>query len=153
MAPKKKTDSRNMSASSSSNNQSSTTQNTTNIPKSIATSSTNFPLSIRLTIFAKPNSSKSQIANINDEEIGVQIGAPPKEGEANKELCEYIAGVLGLAKSKVSLDKGGKSKHKIVLVEVDKDSAKSLCPKGKEKIPIDVNIVLEGVYEKLRNEI
>ncbi|KAG2392542.1 hypothetical protein C9374_011267 [Naegleria lovaniensis] len=151
MAPKKKVDA--TSGSSSNNNQSSTTQNYTNIPKSIATNSTSFPLSIRLTIFAKPNSSTSQIATINDEEIGVQIAAPPKEGEANKELCEYIAGVLGLSKSKVSLDKGGKSKHKILLVEIDKDSAKSLCPKGKEKQPMDVTIVLEGVYEKLRNEI
>ncbi|EFC48100.1 predicted protein, partial [Naegleria gruberi] len=73
--------------------------------------------SIRLTILAKPNSSSSQIANINDEEIGVHIAAPPKEGEANKELCDYVSGVLGVSKSRVTLDRGGKSRHKLLLVE------------------------------------
>lgn len=37
--------------------------------------------------------------------MGVQINAPPVEGEANTELVKYLASVLGLRKSDVSLDK------------------------------------------------
>jgi len=54
---------------------------------------------------------------INDEGVRINIGAPPKEGEANKELVEFLAGVLGAKKSEVYLDKGSKSKSKILVVE------------------------------------
>ena len=37
--------------------------------------------------------------------MGVQINAPPVEGEANTELIKYMAAVLGLRKSDISLDK------------------------------------------------
>jgi len=37
--------------------------------------------------------------------VGVQINAPPVEGEANTELIKYMAAVLGLRKSDISLDR------------------------------------------------
>jgi uncharacterized protein YggU (UPF0235/DUF167 family) len=37
-----------------------------------------------LIIGAKPNSKESRVTEINDEYIGVNIAAPPKEGEANE---------------------------------------------------------------------
>jgi hypothetical protein len=43
--------------------------------------------------------------DIGNEAVGVQINAPPGEGEANTELVKYIAAVLGLRKSDISLDK------------------------------------------------
>lgn len=61
---------------------------------------------------------------ISDEGVRVNIAAPPKEGEANKELLEYLAGALGAKKSEVYLDKGSKSKSKIVVVDsMDAESA------------------------------
>ena len=47
------------------------------------------------------------ISDIGSEGVGVQIAAPPVDGEANTELVRYIASVLGLRKSDVSLDKVG----------------------------------------------
>ena len=44
---------------------------------------------------------------INDKGVGIQIAAPPVEGEANTELVKYMSKVLGLKKSDVSLDKVG----------------------------------------------
>jgi uncharacterized protein YggU (UPF0235/DUF167 family) len=44
-------------------------------------------------------------ADIGSEAVSVQISAPPVEGEANTELVKYMAAVLGLRKSDVSLDK------------------------------------------------
>lgn len=42
---------------------------------------------------------------ITDEGVGIQINAPPTEGEANTELVKYVASVLGLRKSDIMLDK------------------------------------------------
>jgi len=70
-----------------------------------------------IVIDAKPNSKVSSIVGISDEGVRVNIGAPPKEGEANKELVEFLAGALGVRKTDVSLDKGSKSKSKIIVVE------------------------------------
>lgn len=49
--------------------------------------------------------SEFNVLDISSEGVGVQINAPPVEGEANTELVRYLAGVLGLKKSEVSLDK------------------------------------------------
>lgn len=47
----------------------------------------------------------------------MQIGAPPVDGEANTELVRFIARLLDLRKSDVSLDKGSRSREKVVLIE------------------------------------
>ena len=43
--------------------------------------------------------------DVSSDCIGVQIAAPPRDGEANTELVRYIAQVLDMKKSAVSLDK------------------------------------------------
>jgi len=49
--------------------------------------------------------------------VGVQIGAPAREGEANEELVRYLAEVLNVRKRSISLDKGSKSRQKVVTIE------------------------------------
>ncbi|KAL4502301.1 hypothetical protein ABPG72_011888 [Tetrahymena utriculariae] len=65
-------------------------------------------------IHAKPNSKISQISGISDDGVDINIAAPPKDGEANAELIDYISQVLGVKKSSLSLDKGGKSRNKLM---------------------------------------
>lgn len=43
--------------------------------------------------------------DITPEGVGVQINAPPAEGEANAELVRYISSLLGIRKGDVSLYK------------------------------------------------
>lgn len=43
--------------------------------------------------------------DMSDESVGVAISAPPVEGEANTELVKYLASVLGMRKSDVTLDR------------------------------------------------
>ncbi|XP_063702939.1 UPF0235 protein C15orf40 homolog [Culicoides brevitarsis] len=71
---------------------------------------------IRINILAKPGAKQNGITDIGSEGVGVQIAAPPVEGEANTELVKYLSKVLGLRKSDVSLDKGSKSRIKVVSV-------------------------------------
>nr|CAD7412237.1 unnamed protein product [Timema poppensis] len=47
----------------------------------------------------------SEDPNVSGEAVGVQIAAPPMEGEANAELVKFMAAVLGVRKSDVSLDR------------------------------------------------
>lgn len=83
---------------------------------------------IVLRIHAKPGAKQNAITDIMDEAIGVQIAAPPVDGEANAELVKYIAKVLQLRKSDVSVDRGSKSREKTLLIAGDagKDSAQVL---------------------------
>ncbi|OWA53388.1 putative UPF0235 protein C15orf40-like protein [Hypsibius exemplaris] len=75
--------------------------------------------SIAISIHAKPNAKESSIAGLSDAAVEVQISAPPKDGEANSELVRFMADILGLKKSQVALDKGSKSREKVVLLDGD----------------------------------
>lgn len=77
---------------------------------------------------AKPNARFSQVTDVNSECISIQIAAPPHDGEANKELCTFLAGVLpGVKKRDVNVRPGTqKSRFKIVEVQTDLDPAQAL---------------------------
>ncbi|XP_067642407.1 UPF0235 protein C15orf40 homolog [Eurosta solidaginis] len=71
---------------------------------------------ICIRILAKPGAKMNGITDIGIEGVGVQIAAPPTEGEANAELVKYLSKVLGLRKSDVTLDKGSRSRNKLIVV-------------------------------------
>lgn len=84
---------------------------------------------IVIRIHAKPGAKQNGITDISTEAIGVQIAAPPLDGEANTELIKYLSKVLQLRKSDVSLDRGSKSREKTILVTknaIDVERAKQL---------------------------
>uniref|UniRef100_A0A8C0HSN9 CO040 protein n=3 Tax=Neoaves TaxID=3078114 RepID=A0A8C0HSN9_9AVES len=58
------------------------------------------------------------VIDVTAEAVGVAIAAPPSEGEANAELCRYLSKVLEVKKSEVILEKGGKSREKVVKILV-----------------------------------
>lgn len=43
--------------------------------------------------------------DLTDDGIGIQINAPPVDGEANAELLKYLSSVLSVRKSDISLDR------------------------------------------------
>ncbi|XP_021488761.1 UPF0235 protein C15orf40 homolog isoform X2 [Meriones unguiculatus] len=69
---------------------------------------------VTIAIRAKPGSKQNAVTDVTTEAVCVAIAAPPSEGEANAELCRYLSKVLDLRKSDVVLDKGGKSREKVV---------------------------------------
>ncbi|XP_029808167.1 UPF0235 protein C15orf40 homolog [Suricata suricatta] len=69
---------------------------------------------VTIAIHAKPGSKQNAVTDLTAEAVSVAIAAPPSEGEANAELCRYLARVLELRKSDVALDKGGRSREKVV---------------------------------------
>ncbi|NWQ67247.1 CO040 protein, partial [Neopipo cinnamomea] len=74
--------------------------------------------SVRVAVRAKPGARCSAVTDVTAEAVGVAIAAPPSEGEANAELCRYLSKVLEVKKSDVVLEKGGKSRDKVVKILV-----------------------------------
>ncbi|XP_024884883.1 UPF0235 protein C15orf40 homolog [Temnothorax curvispinosus] len=71
---------------------------------------------VSIKIQAKPGAKCNNVTDISDEAVGIAISAPPTEGEANAELVKYLASIFGVRKSDVSLDRGSRSRQKIVVV-------------------------------------
>lgn len=122
MSSKKQGNSKKSSAKSTSNSEDSktSTENAVTINKSGE---------IVIRIHAKPGAKQNGITDISADAIGVQISAPPVDGEANTELVKYLSKVLQLRKSDVSLDRGSKSREKTILVAkntIDIDRVKQL---------------------------
>uniref|UniRef100_G1P9E7 Chromosome 15 open reading frame 40 n=1 Tax=Myotis lucifugus TaxID=59463 RepID=G1P9E7_MYOLU len=69
---------------------------------------------VTIAIHAKPGAKHNAVTDLTTEAVSVAIAAPPSEGEANAELCRYLSKVLELRKSDVVLDKGSKSREKVV---------------------------------------
>lgn len=72
---------------------------------------------MKLRVRATPNARNSEVIGwSHDPLVGpvlcVRIAAPPAEGKANAELRRLLADKLGLAKSSVTLEKGGTSRIK-----------------------------------------
>jgi len=74
------------------------------------------PKQIKLKII--PRSSRNEITGeMADGTLKIKLTAPPVEGEANKKLIEFLSKKWGVAKSKIIIIKGEKSRNKIVEIE------------------------------------
>jgi uncharacterized protein (TIGR00251 family) len=74
-----------------------------------------------LHIKVKPNSKQDLIKQEPYGSFKVHIKAPPVDGKANEYLVKFIADIVGLPKSKVSLLKGETSQFK--KLEIDATEA------------------------------
>ena len=79
-----------------------------------------------------PNASRNEVISRNDDgEYKVKVQAPPVDGAANKNLIKFIAGTVGVSKSKVRIVSGIKSRKKIL--EIDCDEKKIIRLMEREK--------------------
>jgi len=91
---------------------------------------TQTPEGIIFTVHVQPRASRSEICGPKDGELKLRLTSPPVEDAANKQCVELIAKALGIAKSRVSIRAGAKSRHKVIKVEgVDQASLLSLLNK------------------------
>ncbi|MBU5636189.1 YggU family protein [Geomonas sp. Red69] len=94
---------------------------------------TQTPEGFLFTVHVQPRASRSEICGPKDGELRVRLTSPPVDDAANKQCVELIAKSLGIAKSKVSIKSGAKSRHKVVRVEgVEQDDLLSLFKINKE---------------------
>ncbi|UFS70385.1 DUF167 domain-containing protein [Geomonas sp. RF6] len=68
-------------------------------------------------VHVQPRASRAEICGVKEGELRLRLTSPPVEDAANKQCVELIAKALGVAKSRVSIRSGAKSRHKVVEVE------------------------------------
>ncbi|MDO3380167.1 DUF167 domain-containing protein [Geoalkalibacter halelectricus] len=67
-------------------------------------------------VHVQPRASRNEIVGLRGDELRVRLTSPPVEGAANRLCCEFLADLCGVAKSRVELLSGAKSRHKRLLV-------------------------------------
>lgn len=65
-----------------------------------------------LRIRVNPRSSRNQVTGWADGVLHVKLTAPPVEGTANKAAIEFLADLLGVKKSQITLTSGQTSRDK-----------------------------------------
>ncbi len=76
-------------------------------------------LAIRVT----PRARRDEIVEVlPDQTIKVRLTAPPVEGKANEALIEFLAKVLGVARSRIEIVAGATGRDKLVSI-MDMESA------------------------------
>lgn len=81
---------------------------------------------INLRVQGKPSAKISQITDISEDSVGIQINAPPIDGEANTELIKYLSKICSLRKSDISISFGNKCRTKTIVFAKDCISKESL---------------------------
>lgn len=69
------------------------------------------------TVHVQPRASRNEICGVQGDELRLRLTAPPVDDAANKLCMELLAKALGVAKSRVTLAAGAKSRHKTIRVE------------------------------------
>jgi uncharacterized protein (TIGR00251 family) len=88
---------------------------------------TQTPEGVVFGIHVQPRASRCEICPPKDGELRLRLTSPPVEDAANKQCVEMIAKALGIAKSRVTIKAGAKSRHKTIRVAgVDSDSLAAL---------------------------
>ena len=69
-----------------------------------------------LSAYIRPKAGKNGFAGIFQDRLKIRICAPPVEGEANRECINFLAKVLGISKSEITLVRGEQSRQKTFLI-------------------------------------
>ncbi len=65
----------------------------------------------------RPRAGRSEVVGYRDGVLEVRLAAPPVRGQANRALLELLSGVLGVARSRLRLEKGARGRLKLLAVE------------------------------------
>ena len=68
-----------------------------------------------------PNAKRTGADGLHDGALRVRLAAPPVDGKANAQVCEWVADELGLPKRAVRVLRGPASRRK--QLEIDLDAA------------------------------
>jgi uncharacterized protein len=71
----------------------------------------------RIEVRLRPRGRGDELIGVEGGVLQARVVAPPVDGRANKALCRLIAKRAGVAPSRVSVIRGGKSRDKLVRVE------------------------------------
>ena len=71
----------------------------------------------RLSCRLQPKASRCAVAGRYGDSLKIVLTAPPVDGRANAALCAFVADLLKLPKSRVSLLSGQTSRNKVLRID------------------------------------
>src|SRR5512136_216501 len=71
---------------------------------------------ITFSVHVQPRASRNELCGIQGEELKLRLTSPPVDDAANRLCVEFLAKLLGVAKSDVSIIAGARSRHKTIRV-------------------------------------
>lgn len=71
---------------------------------------------VELRVHIQPRASKTEIIGLHGEALKIRIAAPPVDGQANAELCRYLARHVGVPHKDVQIKSGVSSRRKRVFI-------------------------------------
>ena len=71
---------------------------------------------LSLTLHIQPGAKKTEFAGLHGDALKIRLAAPPVDGKANEALVRFLADVLDLPKSAVTLKSGQTSRRKVLEV-------------------------------------
>ncbi len=72
---------------------------------------------VELKLRVTPRASRTEFSGMTGNTPRLKVKAPPVEGAANEECVRYLASILGVAKGRIRLAKGEKSREKVFRLE------------------------------------
>ena len=72
---------------------------------------------VLLSVTITANAKRTEVVAGDEKSVEVRVTAKSVDGAANKELCAFIARLVGCGKHKVTLHSGHCSRHKCVLIQ------------------------------------
>ncbi len=70
-----------------------------------------------ISVIAHPGAKKNEVLRFVGGVWHIKVAAPPIEGKANKELVEFLSKILGVSKSRISVDKGVTARRKLITID------------------------------------
>ena len=71
----------------------------------------------RITVRVQPNAKRTEMVRLEDGVLYLRIAAPPVKGKANAALLAFLSDILGVSKSRLSIEKGATSRMKVIAIE------------------------------------
>lgn len=81
---------------------------------------------IRLQVQVMPNAKRTAVAGMHGDALKIRLQAQPIEGKANEALVRFVAEVLNLPKSGVSVSHGQTSRRKLLEIVAPSMSAEEI---------------------------
>jgi uncharacterized protein (TIGR00251 family) len=72
---------------------------------------------VELCIYCQPRASKTEIVGLHGDALKVRLAAPPVEGQANTELCQFFGDFFGVSRQDVQILSGKGARQKRVLIK------------------------------------
>jgi uncharacterized protein (TIGR00251 family) len=71
---------------------------------------------VQFTVHVQPRASRNEVCGIQGNGLKLRLTAPPVDDAANRLCIEFLAGELKVAKSRVTILSGAKSRHKTIKI-------------------------------------